>query len=83
MQSLCYILSHPVNKLYYACFVYAMCTLAALYVYIYIVVKMGEISKNKVLNIVEVEHDVTPCFTYAGDDYDLQTGAEDGWVRYF
>ena len=27
-------------------------------------------------------HVVTQCFTYANDDDDLQTGAEDGWVRF-
>ena len=26
---------------------------------------------------------VTLCFTYADDDDDLQTGAEDGWVQFF
>ena len=25
---------------------------------------------------------VTLCFTYADDDDDLQTGAEDGWVTF-
>ena len=27
-------------------------------------------------------HAVTLCFTYVDDDDGLQTGAEDGWVRY-
>ena len=55
-------------------------------------VKTREFSKNKVLNIVNVQlrqlrlhlllHVVTLCFTYTNDDDDLQTGAEDGLVHY-
>ena len=58
-----------------------------IHIYIYIVDKTREISENKVLNIVNVEllqlrlhlllHVVTLCFTYADDDGNLQTGAED------
>ena len=60
-----------------------------MYTYVF---KTREFSKNKVFNIVNVElwqlkihlllHVVTLCFTYANDDDDLQTGGEDGWVRY-
>ena len=59
----------------------------------YILPMTREFSENKVRNIVNVElkqirlhllpHVVTLCFTYADDDDDLQTGAEDGLVRYF
>ena len=60
--------------------------------YIFIVVKMREFNENKALNIVSLElrqlllhllpHGMTLCFTYADVDDDLQTGAEDGWLRY-
>ena len=53
--------------------------------YVYIVVKTWEFSKNKVLNIVNVGlsqlrlhlllHVVTLCFTYTDDD--LPTGGQD------
>ena len=53
---------------------------------------MKQFSENKMLNIVNVElsqlklhlllHVVTLCFTYADEDDDLQTGAEDGWVMF-
>ena len=56
---------------------------------IHVIVMTRGFSKNKVLNIVNVElkglklqlipHFVTLCFTY---DDDLQTGTEDVWVRY-
>ena len=62
-------------------------TVVCIYIYVhryaYIVAKTKEFSKDKVLNIANVEllnlklhlllHVVTLCFTYADDDDDLQT----------
>ena len=59
-------------------------------IHVYTIVKMREFSKDKVLNVMNIElkqlhlrpHSVTLCFTYTDDDDDLQTGAEVYWVQY-
>ena len=85
---------HPLLAVFYVHFscMYIIYTIY-IYIYIYIVVYTREFSEDKVLNIVNVElwqlnlhllpHVVTLCFTYADDDDDLQTSAEDHWVRFF